>query len=273
MFYLISTYCCISCYTSQNCLSDKLQGCPKLQTGGTPCQKFHGKVQYARDSQNKSEKEVPFACQVPGCTIFTWLLIWEILGFSNLYPANLPLQRKVPIGHGQLFSSFPYLSHFPRATGTKFKLKRPEKGRAVLLSSSLALVPWHNLCTGTDFPAWLRTEAVRANVSQAHTWIFLLAKMWPKNITWGPANTDGAVCVINTGRRGLCGQLLPKKLLLCKIQAEVTRKAVPQHCFKSGCQDREENKLCYSARTGTQKFHCKILKSGFITPPPSHWHC
>lgn len=134
-----------------------------------------GKVQHTRCSQNKSEIAVPFAWQAPGCTNFTWLLIWEILGFSNLYSATL--QGKLPIEHGQLFSSFPHLSQFPRATCPKFQLKRPEKGRAALLSPSLALVLWHNLCTGTDLPAWLKPEAAHVHISQAHTWILQLAKM------------------------------------------------------------------------------------------------
>lgn len=99
---------------------------------------------------------------------------------SHLCPAPLHLQGKLPVGHGQLFSSFPHLSQFPRATCTKFKLKSPEKGRAALLSSSFARVLWHNLCSGTDFPIWLRTEAARVNVSQTHTWMFLLAKMRQK---------------------------------------------------------------------------------------------
>lgn len=51
--------------------------------GGTCSQRFQGKVQYARCSQNKSEKEVAFAWQVPGCTNFTWLLICELGDFRQ----------------------------------------------------------------------------------------------------------------------------------------------------------------------------------------------
>lgn len=131
---------------------------------------------------------------------------------SDLYPATLHLQGKLPVvGHGKLFSSFPHFSHFPRATCTKFKLKSPEKGRAALLSSSFALVLWHNLCSGSDFPVRLRTEAAHVNVSQTHTWMFLPSKdVTKKPITSGPPKTDRAVYVINIGERSLCGQLLPK---------------------------------------------------------------
>lgn len=152
------------------------RGAWNYRLGGTPCQRCQGKVQHAKCSQNKPEKAVPFAWQLPGCTDFTWLLIWEILGFSNLHAAPLPL----PIGHGQFFSSFPHLSHFPRAICTKLQLKGPERGRAALLSSGFALVLWHSLCTGTALPVGLKPEAAHVNVSQEHTWILLLAKMWQK---------------------------------------------------------------------------------------------
>lgn len=55
-----------------------------------------------------------------------------------------------------------------------------------------------------------------------------------------------------------------QKLLLYKIQAGVSRKAVLQSCSKSGWQDR--------GRTGRKK-PCKVWKSRFVTAPCSHWHC
>lgn len=231
---------------------------------GTPCQRCQGKVQHARCSQNKSEKAVPFAWQLFGCTNFTWLLIWEILGFSNLYPATL--QGKLPTGHGQLFSSFPHLSRFTRATCPKFQLRSPEKGRAALSSSSLALVLWHNLCTGTDLPAWLKPEAAHVHVSQAHTWILLLAKMWQKN----PEPE-----VLQRTDRAVCGQLSEvsvdnfcQKLLLYKIQAEVTRKAALSQADRTG-----EETNCATEREQAGKKPCKVWTSRFVTPPASHWHC
>lgn len=61
--------------------SGKLQGCMKLQTRGNMLSKIPREG--ARCSQNKSEKDIPFAWQVPGYTHFTWLLICELEYFKQ----------------------------------------------------------------------------------------------------------------------------------------------------------------------------------------------
>lgn len=199
MFYLVYRFCFISCYTwVTNCRGAS-------QTGGNILSKIPWEGATCKMQSKQVRKRSSLCLTSSWMYKFTWLLICEILGFSNLYPAAFPLQGKSHIGHGQLLPS-PTSHTFqePLAPSSSWKGQR----KAKQLCSAQAL-PW---CSDTTSPqALISLHGLnQVNVSQAHTWIFLLAKMWQKPRTWGSPKTARAVCVIETGGRGLYGQVLPK---------------------------------------------------------------